>query len=141
MGKASFSDSFDKSLKSKNTRQSYDQKQRQEVKDRKVVKTLDRIDNNTYEVELENKRKLIENKIKSKNNNKDIILKELAEIQKSLRESQLTIDVLDHIQDYYDLNEIMKKTIENHDCYDRKLKRIDSDKFIRIRNTIKVIQR
>ena len=138
MGKASASNSFYKSIKSKNVQHQHEKEFRQLEKERKIIQTLDRMENNAYECELENKRKNLEKKIKSKNKDKETLLQELTNIDNIQKEKQMSIEVLDHIEEYYDLNERIKRSIELKDNYEIKLRRIDSEKFLKVRASLKV---
>ena len=51
---------------------------------------------------------------------------------------RITIDVLDHLENYYEMNEKVKKYNEKPEYFEKKLKRYDSDAYIKLRNTFKV---
>ena len=88
MGTASASNSFYKSIKSKNVQHQHEKEFRQLEKERKIIQTLDRLENNAYECELENKRKNLEKKIKSKNKDKETLLQELTNIDNIQKEKE-----------------------------------------------------
>ena len=138
MVQATTSDSFFHGLKSNKFTKGFNYNIRQVEKDRKIIKTLDRLENSTYEIELESKRKHFEKKINSKNIDKETILEELKEIDKNISQMRITIDVLDHLENYYEMNEKVKKYNEKPEYFEKKLKRYDSDAYIKLRNTFKV---
>jgi len=106
-------------------------------RNKKFFNSADRMENIAIEFELESKRKKIEEKINNKNNEREEIIKELNEIDANLDEIKLRIEVLDNYEQYFDMNQRFKKTYEK-EFQDKKLKKIDSDRFVKLRNNYRV---
>ena len=126
-----------KSRTSQKTKSEGEKEHRNQEKERKDVNSNDRLENVGFEHELEAKRKKIEAKLEEKNKEKQNILKELEEIDKSLSEATIKIKVLDNYEEYYDLNQRLRKSIER-EVHDKKLKRLDSDKLLKMRQNFRV---
>jgi hypothetical protein len=123
------------SLKSNNVVEK--EKLRIQEKERKSVNSNDRFENMAIEQELEVKRRKIEAKIGDKNQEKYTILRKLGEIEKKLTDFSLKIHVLDHLEQYFDMNQKLRKTIER-EAQERKVKKLDSDKMLKLRQNFRV---
>jgi hypothetical protein len=104
---------------------------------KKCFNSADRMENIAIELELESKRKKIEEKISNKNSERQDIIRELGEIDANLDEIKLRIQVLDNYQQYFDMNQRFKKTYEK-EVQDKKMKNIDSDRLVKLRHNFRV---
>lgn len=81
-----------------------------DVKNKYVYRN--RAENQGYEIQLEKKRKMLEEKIKECKIEKDKTIKLISTIQKEIQEIKINIDFLINFEKFFDMQDRMKKSLE-----------------------------